>query len=423
MPEYKKKKVRRRSKRARAPADFGREPTEKIPMHAGKPRRSEPANEKKVRVIKGKKLEQRRNIKVVTVTALLLAAVCVILHALLPIGILENLGNVCAVFGSGSYPIELYGAETLNTVQKGMYYYVLTDTELGAYSNSGKKIYSYSHGYARPVLKTGETRALIFDQGGLGLEIYNLHAKTNSLTAAQPILSAAISRCGAYAVATMSDSYASVVSVYDRHDQLLYEWYSATDSVNGVLLSPDGKKLIVSTVNASGGLLQSRVLVLQYQSANAVFSVEYSGEAVYALEALRSGFAVLTADGCSYFSWSDYERRDFQSDYSLALSKNSPEGLALVFNRTSDKSDNHVLVISPKGEQTAAFDFKGQISDITFSDNHIYCISDTAVYMLDRSGGQIASAECDFGAVRLSSAGSQALAVISNSDITLLKMK
>lgn len=417
MPEYKKKRVRKIARRPKTRERERIKLQENIPMSRSVRNRGQ-QEEKTVRVIKGKKLEQRRNLKIAAAAALVIAVAACILHYTLPIGIAENIGNLTASLGSGEYPIELYGTETLNSVQRGNYYYVLTDTNFGAYSGSGKKIFTYAHGYAHPVIKTSQTRSLIFDQGGTGLQIYNLSKTTNELTSEQPILTAAISRCGAYAVAAKSDSYSAAVTVYNRRDEQMYEWYSSADAVNGILLSPDGKQLAVSTVNAADGTLKSRLLILKYNSADPVFSTEYSDTAVYSLECLNSGFTAVTAKGCSYFSWSDYKRTDFYNDYIPSASKITPAGLTLVFSRVSDKSDNRIVVISHNGEQLASFDFKGQISDIAFSDNHIYCISDTNVYMLDKKGERIASAECGFGAVRLAVTGSRTAAVISNGDIT-----
>lgn len=416
MPDYRKKKVRRvaRPSRQKAPAERSKGAFD-ISMS---PKRNEKAEkEKPVRVIKGKKLQHRRNFRITALAAAIAAAAICVLHFLLPIGIIENMGNFTATIGSGAYPLELYGTEVISAAQKGSYYFALTDTELTAYSNGGKKIFTEAHGYAKPVLKTSETRALIFDLGGNSLSIFNLSGSTNSLKTDNKLLSAAITRCGAYAVATASDSYAAEVTVYSSEDKKLYQWYSSSDLVNGVLLSPDGKRLAVSTVNASDGVLKSRLAVFEYSSADPIFSAEYSGTAIYSLDGLKHGFTAITAEGCSYFDWDKLNRRDYKNDYEPSALKTTKYGLALVFSRASDKSDNHILILSQKGEQLAAFNFLGNISDIVFSDNHIYCISDTAVYMLDKNGELISRLDCGYGAERLVAIGGGSVAVMTGGDI------
>ncbi len=425
MPDYKKKKVPVFAKKPRGRVKKNNKTARDtdIKMSPVNEEKTKPQEKNEVRIIKGKKIQRQRFSKAFGVMLLCLVAVIAVLQFVLPVGIAENLGNLIATVGTGSYPIEIYGTETLNSVSKGAYYYVLTDTNISAFSNGGKKIYSEAHGFARPVLKTSETRALIFNQGGNDLTIWNLSGETNTLTSQEPIVTATVARNGNYAVVSESDKYAAVVSVYDKKDKLLYEWYSANDMVNNVLLSPNGKKMAVSTVNATGGVLKSKISVFEYDSANAVFSAEYSGEVAYSLEGSKKGFFVLKESGYDFYNWSEFNKSEYSTEYKLAFSRKFNSGILLVFNRSSNKTDNRIVFVSNKGEKLFEFAFNGLIGDIAFYNNHIYCISDTNIYMLDKTGKQIASAKCDYGVVRMVITSKQKAAVITNGDITLCDIK
>ena len=100
----------------------------------------------------------------------------------------------------------------------------------------------------------------------------------------------------------------------------------------------------------------------------------------------------------------------------------SPGSIA-VFNRESDRTDNRVAVFNTKGQLKNEFEFKGIISDIEISGGHIYCISDTNVYILDGTGAVIRKAECGFGAVRLAVLGTNAAAVITDNQIDKIKLE
>ncbi len=424
MPQYKKKKVPAFGRRPKGKTDKApmREKTERIAMHPSREKTSERENNG-VRVIKGKKLQKRQRTRILAAVAVFIAAICTVFHFILPIGIMENVGNAFATLGAGGYPIELYGTEALNAQSKGSYYYVLTDNSLSAFSAGGKKLYSEAHGFAKPVLKASDTRALVFDQGGSELSIRNLTKITNTKSTEQPILTACITRNGGYALATESADYTAAVSVYNRKDKLLYEWYSADDMINNVALSPNGKQLVVSTINAAGGSLMSKVSVFEYDSANAVFSVRYDGEAVYSIESNNKGFYVLTAGGCDFYSWSKFKKNSYKSEYELASSRSASSGQLLVFNRSSDRTDNRIVYISKAGETELEVSYHGAIGDIALYNNHIYLISDTSVIMLDKSGKKIASGSCDFGAVRLVVTSKQKAAIITNSDISQVNLK
>ena len=150
--------------------------------------------------------------------------------------------------GTGSYPIELGGTETVNTVSRGSYYYVLSNTDIVAFNNSGKSLFSFTHGYENPVLKVSATRAMVFEQGGNEALIFDLKGLKTTAKTEKSIITGAVSDSGRYALVTLSDKYASAVTVYDKKDNAVYEWYSAENTVNNVAVSPNGKKIAVSSL-------------------------------------------------------------------------------------------------------------------------------------------------------------------------------
>lgn len=412
MPEYKKRKVRRGLIKPTPKKSTHHEAPQKIPMRSG---RSE-KNNSEFKVVKGKKLENIRKTRTFIVAAAIIAAVCIIVSVALPTGIAEALKNAVALSGSGSYPATLSGSETLNCVDMGRYYYVLTDTSFSAFANNGKEALKVVHGYENPMLFTSEARALIVDQGGNNLDVYNLKSQVNSLKSKNKIITAAICRSGVYAVATESDSYASTVTVYNKKGKTIYEWNSAKDMVNNIELSPSGKQLAVSTVNAAGGHLHSKTMVFEYESADPVFSQE-SDHIVYDLNALGKGFCILEQSKCTFVSWSEFQKTETTSDLELDAYRSSSSGAVLLFNRPSDKSDNRVVVLSKKGEKVSEFSFSGTISDIQYVGSHIYFISDTDIYLTDRQGNTVRSGKCGYGCERFAVIGSHSVAVVTDNDI------
>lgn len=421
MPDYKKKCVRRirpakKIKKNTALSD------DIVMSPSG---RSKPAREQsEIRIVKGNKLERSRYLKLWVSFCTGLVLILVVLSLTLPVGILENIGNLSASFGAGEYPLKLDGSETLNSIQRTGYYYILTDTHINTVSNSGKLIYSKPHGYERPVLKTSATRAMVFEQGGRSAVIYNLSGQVSSINTEMPIITANISRSGAYSVVTESASYAATVSVYDKKDNLIYEWNSSEDMVNNVVVSPNGKKIAVSLLNSSGGKYLAKVYVLKFDSATPVFREEYTDTVVYALDStLNSGFSVVTEKHHRFFTWSDYEKSEYNNEYETSVFRAGSDGILVVYNRPSNRTDNRVVIFSKVGKKKSEFDFNGIISDIFLYNGHIYCISDTQLLMLDSGGNIIRKAECGFGSVRLAVLGTYSAAVITDNQIVCIKLK
>ncbi|MCQ2449525.1 MAG: DUF5711 family protein [Clostridia bacterium] len=416
MAEYKRKKVKH-SKRRTAPKinkrDIKRE--RKISEKQESPAED---NEAQVRVIRGNKPKRTARAKFFGGVVVVLAVVVAILHFALPIGIVEVFGNRISAMGVGGYPSEIYGTEVLNVANKGYYYYTLTDSELVAYSTAGKKIFSEAHGFGAPVLTCSETRALIYDSYGYHLSIYNLRHKVTSKSFDDPIQTAAIGRNGSYAVVTGADGYASVVTIFDVNGKQIYQWFSAKDIVNNVVLARNGKQIAVSTLNTESGAMHSKVSVLKFDSANAVQSYDYGDRPVLSLENYASGFVILSENTCSHVQWKNYDKSDYSSNASLYKSRISTDGMLLVYNRSGDRQDNHIVLFSNRGKKEGEFDFNHVITDMVYENGNVYCISDTVVYLLKTSGEVVCQKSCKYGAERLAVLSRDSLAIITSGEIS-----
>ena len=318
MPDYKKKKVNKfRSvpKRIKKSQIRQYDISDDILMSSLKAEKTA-GKQKNMRVVKGKKLVQQRRFKFIAYFVTVITVILVVFHFILPAGIIESLQTVTAVIGSGGYPVAIDGTETLNCIKKEMFYYVLTDKSINAFSNNGKEIFSSIHGFEVPILETSKTRALVFDQGKNEVQIYNLSKLKTKLTTEAEIITAGISDSGVYAVVTQSEKYASSVSVYNKNDKLIYEWFSSEYTVNNVAISPNGRKIVVSAFNAVSGKYISKINVLTYDSATPVFSETFDNTIVYDIDTThQSGFSVLTSNGVEFIKWSKYTKTEYKNDY------------------------------------------------------------------------------------------------------------
>ena len=430
MPEYRKKRVnrfkpapRRKKKPIEAAEDIKMSPTEKRGKKTEKAAKEE-NNEIPLRVVNGKKLERRRKTKIFVSAAAITALILTVIHIILPVGITENLENLVSLIGNGSYPINLESSDTLNTVSRGIYYYVLTDTRLNAFTNGGKEIYSHSHGFESPVLKTSDTRAMVFDQGGNEAYIYNLKEQKQSLKTDTEIINAAISDSGVYAVITRSESYASVVTVYSRGGKKIYTWYSSSDTVNNVVIAPNGKKIAITAFNAANGKFNSKICILNFNSANPINTVNIEGGPIMTLESYhRAGFIAATENKLYFTDWSGKGSSEYKNDYTLSCLRPGAGGTVAVFNRESDRADNRIVLFGTKGQQKKEFEFKGTVSDIAVSGGHIYCISDTEVFLYGSDGKLLRKAECGFGGVNIAPLGRTLAAVITDNRIDKIQLE
>ncbi len=385
------------------------------PQNAAKPQ--------KIKVVKGKKLEQKRRFKGLLYAVSILLVVFIAFQFILPAGVIETVTNSVAVLGAGKYPIELDSSDTLNVVSKGSYYYILTDTKLSAISNSGKVIYSYAHGFENPILKTSNTRALLFDQGKTEAVIFNLSGLKSKISSKKEIINAAIGANGNYALVTTADNYVSAVSVYKKNDKLIYEWFSSKEFINNVSLSQNGNKIAVSLLSSAVGNYNSNVCILNFKSANAEYSRDYKNTIVYSLDSSSGGFSVVTENSYEFISWRGKNVTQYSNEYSVDMIRPSSSGTVLVLNRESDKTDNRIAIFSKNGKLKTQLEYKGIITDIAIRGGSVYCLSDTNILILNNQGNVLRKAMGGFGVQRISVIGQNKVVTVTDNLISDIKLK
>lgn len=427
MPNYKKKK---HSRFLNQPAKASKNRMQKkqkyedIEMTPKSKNRNPDGNGEEMKVIKGNKYRRERKSRVGLCVLAVVLVLVMSLQIILPGGIINSITNAVALLGSGSYPIELGNVSIVDSVSKGSYYYVLSSESITAYSNAGEKMFNFVHGFEFPVLKTSDSRALVFDQGGNDAYIFNLSGLKESVKTENAIITAAISDSGYFAIATHSKKYTAEVKVYSKNAKVVYDWFSAEDTVNNVALSKTGRKLAVSTFNSQNGIFKSKLSVLKYKSATPVYKKEFSDTLIYSIDTTHpSYFAVVLNSSVEFIKWSNQKTKQYTNEYSTAFFRGGKGGYIAVFNRESNRTDNKIAVFSKSGTLKSETSFKGIISDIQIRNGHIYCISDTDIYLLSKDGGILRKASCGFGAVRLNVSSTNAVTVVSDNSIERISLE
>lgn len=427
MPEYKKKKHSKladKPKRVKKSRIKPKEETAEIKMAPTLKRKRPSTPKEKMKVVKGNKGENLKKLKIGAIAAAVVILIVTLFQIFLPVGVFDSISNALSLIGSGSYPIELEGTQTLNCVNKNSYYYILSNSHISAYSNSGKELFSYAHGFENPVLKTSSSRALVFNQGSNQALIFDLAKLKSNIKTEKPIITAAISDSGAYAIATYSDKYATAVSVYNKRGKMVYEWYSAEDTVNNVAISPNGKKIAVSTFSAGVGKFNSKISVLGFKSPTAEWSESFDGSLVYEIDSTHpSYFAVATSNKVKFVRWSGYKTKVYENEYNTAFFRAGKGGYIAVFNRDNDKTDNRIAFFNKSGKLKAEIKYNGILSDIRTYGGHIYCMSETDISLINKEGEVIRDASCGFGAVKIAVRSSNSVAVITDNKIEKVELE
>ncbi len=414
MPDYKRKKIKKSSndKRERHRLDND---IIMSPKKTAKTKGIVPEDD--IKVIRGSKYNRSVRNKFFFSFLAIIAAIYLVLHLILPVSVYENFLNITSIMGHGKYPISISGNSVIDCVSQGQYYYLLTDTSICAYSNNGKLILSDMHGFSNPIISISDTRAIVYDQGGKVIYVYNLGGRLHKLETEQEIITASISRNGELAVSTHSDSFASVVNVYDKNLKQIFTWNSAKDIVNNVLVNPSGNRLAISVFNVSAGQYTSKMMILNFESADPLHTIDLGNSIALSLTNTGKGVSIITADNYKFVHWTKFTTNDVKSSGQINLVRKADKGLLLVFNRANDRSDNTVVLISNKGIKTGEFSISDLITDIQYSKGRVYYISDTFINILDGDGNVLRNGSCEYGTKKFAVISSNSTAIVTDTEI------
>ena len=419
MPDYKRKKVKRSFRHKKSYMN-----TESNIYMTNKKQKSKGiVPEENVKIVRGTKYKRKTQFKVFGIAICFICVFCIVLSSLLPGGLYENIINFSYVLGHGSYPTSVSGSTVLNTVSNGSHFYVLTDTNITAYSKNGKIIFDELHGLSNPILSVSSTRALVYDQGGQSIYIYNLSGKIHSLQTKNNIITASVSQNGGFAVSTHSDRYTSVATVYDKNFKQVFSWNSAKEIINNVLLNSAENKLAVSTLSVVSGQYSTKLLILGFDSADPIHTLDLGSSLPLSVKNTGKGVSIICDDKYKFLHWSNFDSNTVEISGEINSFRTDKNGILIAVNRANDRSDNTIIIISKKGEKSSEFKISNSITDIQYNKGRVYLLCDSKVNIFDKNGTLLRDGTCYYGAHKFVVVGSNSVATVSDSEISKINIQ
>lgn len=377
------------------------------------------------RVISGKKeLIKKRNYIVLSVVFLLIV-VLLVFSLLSPTGIIETSSNYISGISIRDYfPSDFEGNELFSVNSMGNHFYVLSNQTLTSYNLSGKRLFEQFHGCEKPVVALSETRALLFDQNGTNVSIFNANGNILNVKTEFPIYTADISRNGFFAVASKAQSYTSAVTVYDDKGKLVYEWFSPEEIITAVALSPNGKQLAVCGIKTVNGVFVSNVYIFEFNAVEPVWRQTYNDIVFYdMISEGYSYFCVVSQNKCEFINWKEHSIVSHTTDNNIHMIRSNGNKTVICEPHSSDTYKNKFTVYGKKSEVLFQYDFSGYVDDFAFKNNSLYVLSGNSIYRVNKDSEIASSAECNFGTVRLVPSSTEKIIAVSESSLSQIHFK
>lgn len=297
----------------------------------------------------------------------------------------------------GNFPLTFDEGSVSSIGNTGSYLLCLDKKELTFYSENGEETNSFSHNYADPVMRSSDTRVLIYDKGGNSLMVVGRNSELFSKSVKNRLIMAELADNDNVAVVTEDDRYAGVLTVYDGNGREIFKWSSGAGLIN-VTFDKSGDGCFVTTYTNKGGILSSVVRYFTFDSEEPKMTSETLP--VLALQAMQNDNNDFWVAGDKAFYrldengrvLSEYEYSRTLTDFDLSRSC-----AALVFTGIERRSAE-LMIFDSNSDSDEPDRIKrtqdGSPERLKISGGKIVLLKDRVIDCYDVGGNLTATAEC-----------------------------
>jgi hypothetical protein len=268
----------------------------------------------------------------------------------------QNTGELAA----GNFPIKITGSSNYKVETMENAFALLDDANFCVYSVSGEKmIYKQNH-YANPFFCTNSKKALVYDMGGKNFSLESKYKTIYEKKIEDAIIFARLGGNDYAAVVTKSDSFVSVMTVYNGYGEEIFKWKSVDSRIADVAFLPSGTGCVVATIDASNGQLVSELHRFNFDQKDEIWNSSDIDTMVLALKIMDDGTIVEVGDTkCAYYSSAgeyigSYAYKTSLVDYSVSGQK------AALLLENEERRKSSLVIIG---------DIKEDIKEINVSDS------------------------------------------------------
>lgn len=273
---------------------------------------------------------------------------------------------------------------------------VAGNTSVTVFTATGRQTVSEIINYHDPVAVGSGKYLLVYELGGTHYSVYNSYTQIHTGKSDEPILGAAVSDSGMYALISSSEEYSSVVSLYSSHFSLLNR-YNKNGYVMDISIHEKGKLIAILTSSPEDGLFETKLELYEPGKGVIKASAEIGSSLALSCSFTSSGMiGVLCSDGVSFVT----QRGEVDSFYGFDGKEISDavlneDGIAICLSPTVISEKNHIIVFDKNGKMLYNERASEAIEDIARCGETVYLLSTGKVYSLNVKSGEATSFSCN----------------------------
>lgn len=210
------------------------------------------------------------------------------------------------------------------------------------------------------------------------------------------LLTGAIGKNGAVAVASRGESSQSMLTVYNKNHKEIFVWHCAAENIVAVAVSDNGKRAAVSAVGAKNGEMYCKVHIFDFAYGEPIASFDYT-QTVSGLQFLSGDRLLLY--GKNVFTITDGTEKVLEEDLSLnTLSRlyTDDNGFtAAVLSKYGSSASKIIKGYDRKGNLLFETELSQSVKGVSCDNMYVSVLTDSFLYNFNHKGETVGKSAVD----------------------------
>lgn len=294
------------------------------------------------------------------------------------------------------YPYYFENTSVENVQSVGSDLFVLANDSTFVLDNTARKLGYTQHTFSNPVAYTAGGRVLLMDVGETSLRVLSKTKVLYEESFPHKLLTGAIGKNGAVAVASRGESSQSMLTVYNKNHKEIFVWHCAAENIVAVAVSDNGKRAAVSAVGAKNGEMYCKVHIFDFAYGEPIASFDYT-QTVSGLQFLSGDRLLLY--GKNVFTITDGTEKVLEEDLSLnTLSRlyTDDNGFtAAVLSKYGSSASKIIKGYDRKGNLLFETELSQSVKGVSCDNMYVSVLTDSFLYNFNHKGETVGKSAVD----------------------------
>lgn len=281
---------------------------------------------------------------------------------------------------------------------------MVDSASVSLYDLNGDVIMTKEAANTSPLISSGDSTFLVYNIGGNTVQMYNSLTCLFDQTYDNPISCAAVNNDGMFFVGTRSMEYRSVIDVYNKNFELIYQWFSPDKYLMCADLKDGGDALVTAAIYANvDGSSSAVVSVYRTNSEDVQSEITLTDQIPLSVHFQSNGGIVLITDrGLQFYDNALKLKNEVTyTGYVPVRAESFDEYSYFALNKNVVGSQHEITVTDRDGNVLFSKNVEGEITDCTRSGDMLYFLMERQLVCVSPRDGRISKLDIDAGATAI----------------------